>query len=280
MGRITRRIRVHRVTSNSPAVEIRGRADIVGVEEPLELRIASMPFTTTMRTPGDDIELAHGFLFSEGLIRSREDIAEVRYCAGSEGPDGLNTYNVLEIVPAPGVIINPAVRRNFTTTSACGVCGTSSIDQVMENRSCSLDPVELDPELLISLPERMRSSQKGFDTTGGMHAAGLFTLDGELIALREDVGRHNAVDKIVGHLLMNDLLPASQTVLAVTSRASFELVQKAIMAGIPALTAVSAATSLAVDAAREAGLVLAGFTRSDRMNVYSGYDCLKVDDNG
>lgn len=280
MGRITRRIRVHRVTSNSPAVEIRGRADIVGVEEPLELRIASMPFTTTMRTPGDDIELAHGFLFSEGLIRSREDIAEVRYCAGSEGPDGLNTYNVLEIVPAPGVIINPAVRRNFTTTSACGVCGTSSIDQVMENRSCSLDPVELDPELLISLPERMRSSQKGFDTTGGMHAAGLFTLDGELIALREDVGRHNAVDKIVGHLLMNDLLPASQTILAVTSRASFELVQKAIMAGIPALTAVSAATSLAVDAAREAGLVLAGFTRSDRMNVYSGYDCLKVDDNG
>lgn len=279
MGRITRRIRVHRVTSNRPAVDIRGRADIVGVEEPLELRIAGTPFTTTMRTPGDDIELAHGFLFSEGLIRSREDIAEVRYCAGSEGPDGLNTYNVLEIVPAPGVIINPAGRRNFTTTSACGVCGTSSIDQVMENRSCSLDPVELDPELLISLPERMRGSQKGFDTTGGMHAAGLFTLDGELIALREDVGRHNAVDKIVGHLLMNDLLPASQTVLAVTSRASFELVQKAIMAGIPALIAVSAATSLAVDAAREAGLMLAGFTRSDRMNVYSGYDYLTVDDN-
>lgn len=274
MGRITRRIRVHRVTSNSPAVEIRGRADIVGVEEPLELRIASMPFTTTMRTPGDDVELAHGFLFSEGLIRSREDIAEVRYCAGSEGPDGLNTYNVLEIVPAPGVIINPAGRRNFTTTSACGVCGTSSIEQVMEHRACAITTASFDPQTLISLPEKMRGAQKGFDTTGGMHAAGLFTSDGELLLVREDVGRHNAVDKIVGHLLMNDLLPAENTVLVVSSRASFELVQKAIMAGIPALVAVSAATSLAVDAAREAGLVLAGFTRSDRMNVYSGFDAL------
>lgn len=284
MGRITQRYRVTRVrvpsasaegtrpaVSADTALEIDTRADVVSVEEPLEIRVGGSALTTTMRTPGNDVELVHGFLYAEGLIRSKADIASVRYCAGATGPDGQNTYNVIEVDLAPGVRLPDASqRRAFTTTSACGVCGTTSIEQLMSKRSCASAPVSVSVPVLLSLPEKLRAGQESFQRTGGIHAAGLFTTAGEPIVIAEDVGRHNACDKVIGWALMRERLPLSDTVLAMSSRASFELVQKAVMAGIGAMATVSAPSSLAVDTAREAKMILAGFVREVRLNLYSG----------
>lgn len=274
MGRITQNLQIPRVVSTESEVFVNTRPDTVAVEEPLEIRVNGTNLTTTMRTPGHDIELVHGLLLAEGLIRDASEVSTARYCAGAVGPDNQNTYNVLELDVLPE---NPrrelnlvSVQRNLPTSSACGVCGTTSIEQLMDKKGWPIEPITPDPRMIITLPEKLRERQRMFDKTGGVHAAGLATLDGELLVVREDVGRHNAADKVIGHMLMNGHLPLRDTILVMSSRASFELVQKAAMAGIPGVIAVGAATSLAVDAARDAGMFLAGFVRGNKFNHYAG----------
>ncbi|MER5965273.1 formate dehydrogenase accessory sulfurtransferase FdhD [Streptomyces sp. NPDC002057] len=268
MGRVTVRRRVLRVREGDSSY----RPDTLAAEEPMEIRVGGRPLTVTMRTPGDDFDLAVGFLVSEGVVHRAEDVAGIRYCAGATA-DGGNTYNVVDVGLAPGVAAPDAsLERNFYTTSSCGLCGKASLDAVRTTAAWSVaeDPLRIGTDALAALPDRLRAAQKVFDSTGGLHAAGLFTADGELVCLREDVGRHNAVDKVVGHALRSGLLPLRGSVLMVSGRASFELVQKAVMAGIPLLAAVSAPSSLAVDLAAESGLTLVGFLRGSSMNVYTG----------
>ncbi len=247
-------------------------------EEPLEIRVGGSPLSVTMRTPGHDVELAHGFLLTEGVVGSGDDIAVARYC-NSVDEQGRNTYNVLDVDLAPGVAPpDVSLERNFYTTSSCGVCGKASLDAVKlkTRHSPAADPVVLDREVLVSLPDRLREHQKVFGSTGGLHAAGLFRADGSLVVVREDVGRHNAVDKVLGHVLMYGGIPATGTVLMVSGRASFELVQKAVMAGVPALAAVSAPSSLAVELAEESGMTLVGFLRGETGNVYTGAERIRL----
>lgn len=275
MGRITARKRITRITlgdAPSPAT-ISRREDVLAVEEPLEIRVGGESLSITMRTPGHDFDLAAGFLVSEGVVAHAPDIAAIRYCAGVND-DGENTFNVLDVtlgrgVPAPDV----SHERNFYMTSSCGLCGKASIDAVRtaSHHPVAADPVEVDAELLATFPDRLRDGQDVFDKTGGLHAAALFDgRTGELLVLREDVGRHNAVDKVVGWAHGEGLLPLTGMVLQVSGRASFELVQKASMAGIPVLAAVSAPSSLAVDLAEEQGMTLVGFLRGRSMVVYAG----------
>lgn len=237
----------------------------------MELRVRGEPLTVTMRTPGEDVELAHGFLLAEGVVSSREDVATARYCAGTD-ENGRNTYNVLDVALAEGVPSPAAgVARNFTTTSSCGVCGKAALDEVRTTTQYppSGDQLRITPELLSTLPGSLRDGQKVFARTGGVHAAGLFTASGERLVVREDVGRHNAVDKVFGWALMSERVPARGCVLMVSGRVSFELVQKAAMAGVPMLAAVSAPSSLAVELAAEQGITVVGFLRGEQMNVYS-----------
>jgi FdhD protein len=267
---------VGRVTSRTPVLRIRGaahstRPDTVAAEEPLEIRLAGTPLAVTMRTPGDDFDLVHGFLATEAVIGSADDVAGLRYC-NSVDEEGRNTYNVVDVDLAPGVEApDTALDRNFYTSSSCGVCGKASIDAIRTRTrfDVAADPVRLPLEVLLALPERLRAAQQVFDKTGGLHAAGLFTAAGELLALREDVGRHNAVDKVIGDAVRGGRLPLAGCVLMVSGRSSFELTQKAAMAGIPVLAAVSAPSSLAVELAREVGLTLVGFLRGDGCNVYT-----------
>jgi FdhD protein len=256
------------------------RADFLAGEEPLGIRVDGTALTMTMRTPGDDLELATGFLVSEAVIRSAADIAEIKLCDGTAcghaDHDGMG--NIAEVTLAAGVELAPGARRNFMTTSACGLCGKASIEDicVLPHEPLTADTARFAPDILAALPGRLRDAQRVFSRTGGLHAAGLFTADGELVAVREDVGRHNAVDKVVGWALLDDRLPLAGCVLLVSGRASFELVQKAVLAGIPLLAAVSAPSSLAVDLAGEAGLTLVGFLRGPSMNVYTGAHRLSV----
>lgn len=274
MGRMTTRRRVLRV--RDAVSEYRG--DTLAVEEPMEIRVRGRAVAITMRTPGDDFDLAIGFLVSEGVIRSAADVRGVRYCAGAT-VDARNTYNVVEVVLDPAVpMSDPSLERNFYTTSSCGLCGKASLDAV---RAASTWPVGDDllrvpSAVLAGLPEKLRGAQRAFDRTGGLHAAGLFRPDGSLLLVREDVGRHNAVDKVIGHAARNGMLPLRGTVLMVSGRASFELVQKAAMAGIPMLAAVSAPSSLAVELAEETGLSLVGFLRGASMNVYAGRQRVEI----
>jgi FdhD protein len=254
------------------------RADFLAGEEPLGIRVDGTALTMTMRTPGDDLELAAGFLVSEAVVRSPADIAEIKLCDGTScghaGHDGMG--NIADVALAAGVELAPGARRNFMTTSACGVCGKASIEDicVLPHAPLAADTARFAPDVLAALPDRLRDAQRVFSRTGGLHAAGLFTADGELIAVREDVGRHNAVDKVVGWALLAGRLPLAGCVLLVSGRASFELVQKAVLAGLPLLAAVSAPSSLAVDLAEEAGLTLVGFLRGPSMNVYTRADRL------
>jgi FdhD protein len=251
------------------------RMDSLAAEEPLEIRMSragspSQPLAVTMRTPGDDVDLALGFLFTEGVIGAAEDVLTARLCAGTDEP---NTYNVVDVILAPHVPqpeTDPS--RNFYTTSSCGVCGKASIDavRVRSRFDVAADPVTVDSRTLAELPQRLRAAQAAFDRTGGLHAAGLFSAAGDLICVREDVGRHNAVDKVVGWAVRSGRVPATGHVLLVSGRASFELVQKAAVAAIPVLAAVSAPSTLAVDLAEESGLTLVGFLRGVTMNVYAG----------
>jgi len=274
MGRLTVRRPVLRLASG----EGRSRPDTLAVEEPLELRVGGRALAVTMRTPGHDVELAHGFLLTEGVIGAVDDVTSARYC-DSVDETGRNTYNVLDVALAPGVASPEiGVERNFYTTSSCGVCGKASLDAVrLRSRfSPAGDPVAVTPDVLAGLPDTLRAAQRVFATTGGLHAAGLFTADGTLLVTREDVGRHNAVDKVLGWALLQGRVPATGCLLMVSGRASFELVQKAVMAGVPLLAAVSAPSSLAVDLAAEAGVTLVGFLRGDTMNVYTGAERITV----
>jgi FdhD protein len=264
MGGKTTRRRVLRITADGAdgAARAEDRADLLAVEEPLEIRIEGAPLTVTMRTPGDDIDLAAGFLFTEGLLGSLSDVREIRMC----------DENVAAVSMRDGASLAVQPSRQFVTTSACGVCGKDSIDaiRVRSRFDVAADPVRVPAALLAALPDRLRAAQRVFASTGGLHAAGLFTADGELLVLREDVGRHNAVDKVAGWALRSGRLPLSGCVLLVSGRASFELAQKAVMMGVPVLAAVSAPSSLAASLADETGLTLVGFLRGASMNVYSG----------
>lgn len=244
------------------------RVDTVAGEEPLEIRIGGEPFTTTMRTPGADIELVHGLLHAEGVITGRQDVQAARYCSGL-GPDGLNTYNVLEVGLTDPTAAQRLRPRRQVTTSACGVCGAESIDAITRAGRYSPGDVVLTPETIQALPGRLRAQQQTFRTTGGVHAAALANADGLVELVREDVGRHNAMDKVIGAALLSDRLPLTDRALVTSSRASFELVQKAVMAGVGLLVAVSAPSSLAVQLARASGLTLVGFTSASGFNIYS-----------
>lgn len=264
MGRRSDRRHVLRLRAGAAT----SRPDILAVEEPMEIRVGGRQVAVTMRTPGDDFELATGFLVSEGVIAAAGEVVAIRYCVGGR-PDP--TYNVVDVTLAPHVEV-PDFARNFYVSSSCGVCGKNSLDKVrtVARWPVDEDPVRVSSTLLAELPDRLRAGQAVFQRTGGLHAAGLFTTDGELLCLREDVGRHNAVDKVVGWALAAGRLPLLGCVLQVSGRASFELVQKAWMAGVPVMSAVSAPSTLAVDLATEAGITLAGFVRNGGMNVYSG----------
>jgi FdhD protein len=266
---------LRRNLASTKVVAIRGgmrseRADSLAAEEPMEIRAGgpgqqAEAVAVTMRTPGGDFELAVGFLFTEGLI-SPGDVHRVAYCDNVPGED--QQYNIVSVtIDEP--FDRERLHRNFAATSSCGICGKAALDDV-EVRCAPVAPgPEVSADVLVSLPDRLRAGQKVFDRTGGLHAAGLFTPDGELVTLREDVGRHNAVDKVIGEQLLAGRLPLAGHVLQVSGRASFEIVQKAAVAGIPIVSAVSAPSSLAVEAGERFGMTIVGFVRDGGCNVYS-----------
>ncbi|MER5424611.1 formate dehydrogenase accessory sulfurtransferase FdhD [Streptosporangium roseum] len=266
----TTRARVRQVSAGI----VRDHRDDLATEEPLEIRIqageARRTVAITMRTPGADFELAAGFLYGEGVIVPG-DLSSIAYCTDADvAPEA--RYNTVTVRLSAGRLPDlPALDRHFVTSSACGVCGTASLDALRGRCSPLPDQEDLrvSPEILYGLPHRLREGQGVFGKTGGLHAAGLFTVEGELLAIREDVGRHNAVDKLVGWALMNGRLPLGGHILMVSGRSSYEIMQKALAAGVPVVCAVSAPSSLAVDLAREFGMTLVGFLRDERFNLYS-----------
>jgi FdhD protein len=254
-------VAVTRITPGS----VTQNEDVLAVEEPLEIRVAcegrEKNISVTMRTPGDDYDLAAGFLFTEALIRSAEDIESIRHWGSP------NVVRVELRVPIDASKLD----RHFYTTSSCGVCGKSSIDAVkVLGVVPALLPAHLTKEVIHRLPDLLQQHQSAFRATGGLHGAAVFTTNGDLLRIREDIGRHNAVDKVIGSLFRDGATPLSNSVLMVSSRASFELVQKAIVAGIPALASVGAPSTLAVQLARDFGLTLLGFVRDGRFNIYTG----------
>jgi FdhD protein len=270
----TVRRRIWRVTVDG-ATQV--KQDTLATEEPLEIRLhapgasESIPLSITMRTPGHDFALAAGFLFTEGIISRPDAIQRMEYCVG---PFAEQQYNTISVRLREGVQLETErLQRHFYTTSSCGVCGKASLDALRPHvpwstRSPSDGP-QVAPAVIATLPDRLRESQAVFDRTGGLHAAGLFTSEGAVVSVREDVGRHNALDKLIGEQVLTGKLPLSQHLLAVSGRTSFELVQKAAMAGLPVLIAVGAPSSLAVQAAEEFGITLAGFTRGQTFNLYT-----------
>jgi FdhD protein len=267
-------VRVCRVSASGTAVQL----DVLAVEEPLEIRLGCdfdgrrvhRAVSVTMRTPGHDNELAVGFLFTEGIITSPEQVADVRPCGNG---------NVVRVDLRPGVAVDLArLERHFYTSSSCGVCGKASIQAVRvspQHRTPASWPV-VEAAVLHRLPEALRARQAIFDQTGGLHASALFDVSGKLLCLREDVGRHNALDKVIGERFLAGHMPLSECLLLVSGRASFELVQKAAVAGIPVLAAVGAPSSLAVSLASEHGLTVIGFVRPDRFNVYCGVERVRL----
>jgi FdhD protein len=255
------------------------RRDAVAVEEPLEIRLSTnqggkwieKSISITMRTPGHDFELAAGFLFSEGIIRSSLDIQELSYCVGSDKAE--QEYNIVNVRLKPGVSFDAKrLERHFYTTSSCGICGKASLES-LSLQGCSALPagnLQVNRRIISRLPEVLRAAQAVFERTGGLHAAGLFDRDGQLLGLREDVGRHNAVDKLIGEQLLAGRVPLKDQILLVSGRASFEILQKALMASIPIVAAVGAPSSLAVNVAREFNLTLVGFLRGASFNIYAG----------
>jgi FdhD protein len=246
------------------------RDSLVG-EEPLQIRLGKRPLTVTMRTPGDDFELAAGFLFSEGIIHSAKEVASLRFANGS----GSN-QNVVDVELKRHKTLNSMrIRRNFLANSSCGLCGKASIEACRMQGIKRPNPrFRLDPEVLCSLPETLRSAQVLFGRTGGLHAAALFEASGKLIAAREDVGRHNAVDKLIGWALLQGRIPLADCALLASGRGGFEIIQKSLLAGVPLLASVSAASDLAVQLARECGLTLVGFLRGKRFVCYCGEERL------
>jgi FdhD protein len=249
------------------------RHDLVAVEEPMEIRVVAdgkvHSVSVTMRTPGHDFELAAGFLFTEGVIREKASIERIAYCTASDQPQH---YNIVTVHLRPGVAFDPTrFSRNVYTTSSCGICGKASLEQIRNICPRRItDKPKLPADYFLRLPDALKKEQTNFSQTGGLHAAAFFDTTGTLLLLREDVGRHNAMDKLIGKWLLADRLPASQIVALVSGRTSFELVQKALMAGVPVLAAISAPSSLAVALAEEFGMTLIGFLRDNRFNVYAG----------
>ncbi len=261
--------------------QARRRADQVVTEEPMEIRLlaggSTRTVAITMRTPGNDFELAAGFLFGEGVVGSREQIQQISYCVDRD-VDAEQQYNIVQVTLRGGVLPDLApLERHFYTTSACGVCGKASLD-ALHTRGCTPLPAgyQVSPDLLASLPDKLRAAQGVFEATGGLHAAALFDSQGGTIALREDVGRHNALDKLIGWAFLEDYLPLRDHIVMVSGRASYELVQKSLVGGVPVFCAVSAPSSLAVDLAREFGMTLVGFLRGQRFNVYTGVERVSV----
>ena len=263
---------------------------MLAVEEPLEIRLGfpdgtHKAISITMRTPGEDGELAAGFLFTEGIITSPAQIKQIRHCglkirkgSGTLDRAGALNSNTIRVDLAKGVEVDLGrLNRHFYTSSSCGVCGKSSIE-ALKTEAAKLPEVGpiVDPALISRLPVLLRREQDTFDKTGGLHASALFDLDGSFDIVREDVGRHNALDKVIGRKFLDGELPLNQNILLVSGRASFELVQKAVMAGIPILAAVGAPSSLAVELAREFGMTLIGFVRDDRFNIYCGEERVKA----
>jgi FdhD protein len=255
------------------------RTDYLATEEPLEIRLdaagATATVAVTMRTPGADFELAVGFLYGEGVVTGRDDVGRLSYCTDPE-IDAEQQYNIVNVGLTAGAMPDlHTLERHFMTSSACGVCGKASLDS-LELRGCPVVPPGLvvDPAVLPRLPGTLREGQGLFEATGGLHAAGLFTAAGELVAVREDVGRHNAVDKLIGWALLDGRLPLGEHLLMVSGRSSYEILQKALVAGIPVVCAVSAPSSLAVDLARRFGMTLVGFLRGERFNLYAGEERL------
>jgi len=275
------RVTVRRVGGDGGIQGRNEETDVVAVEEPLEIRLAfgdaagegrqSQSISITMRTPGDDLNLAAGFLFTEGMISSAQQIASVDYVVDEES--GEANPNIVNVELAPGVSIDIAkLQRHFYTTSSCGVCGKSSLEALSAQASYPVvgDRLHVDPAVLSALPDALLRRQHTFSDTGGLHAAGLFQADGRLLDVREDVGRHNAVDKLVGNALREERLPWSNLAVLVSGRTSFEIMQKLRMAGCPLVAAVGAPSSLAVELAWEFDMTLVGFLRDSRFNVYSG----------
>ena len=259
---------------------MRVRPDSLATEEPMEIRLlsgeAKQTVAVTMRTPGADFELAAGFLYGEGIIKTPEDVSRISYCVDSD-LDAEQQYNIVNVELRGGreYDLRP-LERHFYTTSACGVCGKASLEQ-LELRGCPVIPPgpEVSSGTVYSLPAKLREAQGLFDATGGLHAAALFDKNGELLALREDVGRHNATDKLVGWALLEGRLPLSEHIVLVSGRSSFEILQKCLTAGVPVVCAISAPSSLAVDVAKEFGMTLVGFLREGRFNVYAGSDRIR-----
>jgi FdhD protein len=259
----------------------RVRPDTLATEEPMEIRLLSedvrQTVAVTMRTPGADFELAAGFLYGEGIVSSPEDILKISYCVSADlGVE--QQYNIVNVeLRGDRSYDLRSLERHFYTTSACGVCGKASLEQ-LELRGCPVIPPgpEIAPEKIYALPEKLREAQGLFDATGGLHAAALFDKEGKLVALREDVGRHNATDKLVGWALLEGRLPLSDHIVMVSGRSSFEILQKCLTAGVPIVCAISAPSSLAVDVARQFGMTLVGFLRGNRFNVYSGHERIRT----
>ena len=253
----------------------RRRPDTLATEEPMEIRLVTGDDTqtvaVTMRTPGADFELAAGFLYGEGIVASQDDIRRISYCVDPE-VDAEQQYNIVNVELRPGTTYDiRSLERHFYTTSACGVCGKASLEQ-LELRGCPVVPPgpEVSAHVIYTLPDKLRQTQRLFDSTGGLHAAALFDTEGKLLALREDVGRHNATDKLVGWALLEGRLPLNEHIVMVSGRSSFEILQKCLTAGVPVVCAISAPSSLAVDVAQEFGMTLVGFLRGERFNVYAG----------
>lgn len=260
---------------------VRVKPDTLATEEPMEIRLISgdikQTVAVTMRTPGADFELAAGFLYGEGIISSPEDVLKISYCVDSD-LDAEQQYNIVNVELRGGRSYDlRLLDRHFYTTSACGVCGKASLEQLeLRGRPVIPSGPEIAPEVVTPLPEKLREAQGLFDATGGLHAAALFDKEGNLLALREDVGRHNATDKLVGWALLESRLPLSDHIVMVSGRSSFEILQKCLTARVPVVCAISAPSSLAVDVARQFGMTLVGFLRGNRFNIYSGHERIRT----
>jgi FdhD protein len=271
------RVRKVEVTRINGSTESRD-ADLLAAEEPLEIRVEGRSIAVVMRTPGEDRELAAGFLVTEGLVRMAGDLADIRHsplCLGSNGENGALEGNVIDVrLKQPESVDFQKLTRHVFSSSSCGVCSKASIKAVRQQFPPIEDAFQFETEVLHGLTSALASTQETFKRTGGLHACGLFNAAGKLLVVREDVGRHNALDKVVGWALLSHRLPLRGHILLLSGRASFEMLQKALAAGIPVVAAISAPSSLAVEFARESGQTLVGFLRGERMNVYTGAERL------
>ncbi|WP_395739595.1 formate dehydrogenase accessory sulfurtransferase FdhD [Prosthecobacter sp.] len=255
-------VRLHKVSISGGSSEV---SDVTAREEPLEIRVEGRSVAVVMRTPGHDEELAAGFLVSEGVVQRPRDILEVSQCPSTNNEHG----NIVDVLLGGAVVNWDSLTRHVFSASSCGLCGKTSIESVFQQFPSVKGEWQVSPKLIATLPDKLRAAQETFSKTGGLHASGLFDLEGNLVVLREDVGRHNALDKILGYALQRGLLPLDRHILLVSGRVSFEIIQKALAGGIPLVAAISAPSSLAVDFAREAGQTLIGFLRGETMNVYT-----------